>query len=389
MQFELREAPAQIRHRAIRCFGNRLVPETHVTGNRVQTVAFTCLARLCRVRIDVAPRALFAALFCIEAVNGETRAEAPLAPAELRVEGKQSRIQLGKAGTAGWTSTPRREHGRRGVSAFIAQHAHDALAMFERGGEQLAQLRFVSGAHGERAHGQFDRVFLEAIEPRPFLRREHLAIDSQLGEALLVGPRREILVDTFTRRHERREQRHVAAFEILEHPRGDGIEALRLDRDITGRTELSAELHVQQTHEVIDLGQRCDRALATATAGALLDRNGWRNAEDGIDIRSRGGLHELSRIGIKGFEITTLAFAEDDVERERRLARTRDARDDREPIAWQLDVDVLQVVLASTVNADRVRTRRPHGQLRDLRLGNRRLPSTRLLDVLAHRLACV
>jgi hypothetical protein len=47
---------------------------------------------------------------------------------------------------------------------------------------------------------------------------------------------------------------------------------------------LHAELHVQQAQEMVHLGQRADRALATATAGALLDRDRRRDAEDGVDV---------------------------------------------------------------------------------------------------------
>jgi hypothetical protein len=51
-------------------------------------------------------------------------------------------------------------------------------------------------------------------------------------------------------------------------------------------------------------------------------------------------------------EVAALPLAEHDVERERRLARARDARHDRKAVARQLDVDVLEVVLARAVNGD-------------------------------------
>src|SRR5579862_21955 len=106
---------------------------------------------------------------------------------------------------------------------------------------------------------------------------------------------------------------------------------------------------------MVDLGQRRDGALAAATAGALLDRHGGWNAEDRIDIGTRSRLHELPGVGIEGFEIAALAFVEEDVEGERRLAGPRYPCDHREAVARNLYVDVLQVVLARLVDDDRAR----------------------------------
>ena len=90
---------------------------------------------------------------------------------------------------------------------------------------------------------------------------------------------------------------------------------------------------------MVDLGERRDRALAAAAARALLDRDGRRNAEDRVDVGPRGRLHELARVGVQRLEVAPLAFGEEDVESERGLARARDAGDDRELAARDLDVD--------------------------------------------------
>ena len=87
--------------------------------------------------------------------------------------------------------------------------------------------------------------------------------------------------------------------------------------DVAVGAVLHAELHVQQAQEVVDLGERRDRALAAAAAGALLDRHRRRNAEDRVDVGPRRRLHELARIGVERLEIAALAFVEQDVERER------------------------------------------------------------------------
>ena len=90
---------------------------------------------------------------------------------------------------------------------------------------------------------------------------------------------------------------------------------------------LRAQTHVDQAQEMIDLGQRGDRALESAAAGALLDRHGRRDAVNGIHVGARGRLHELSRVGIERFQVATLALIEQQVEGQRRFAGTRDTRD--------------------------------------------------------------
>ncbi len=124
-------------------------------------------------------------------------------------------------------------------------------------------------------------------------------------------------------------------------------------------------------------GQYCvpiqgrDRALAPASARPLLDRHGRRNAENCVDVRTRGGLHELTRIGVERFEVAALSLGEQDVEGERALAAARYAGDDGEALARNLHVDVLQVVLARVVDADGVaalRQGRPLRRFADLAL---------------------
>ena len=75
---------------------------------------------------------------------------------------------------------------------------------------------------------------------------------------------------------------------------------------------------------------------------------------DRIDFGSRRRLHELTRIGIERFEIATLSLVEQDVERERGFAGARNSGDHREAVARDLDVDVLQVVLARPAHDDTV-----------------------------------
>src|ERR1700691_5155702 len=101
---------------------------------------------------------------------------------------------------------------------------------------------------------------------------------------------------------------------------------------------------------MVDLGQRRDGTLESATTRPLLDRDCRWNAMNRIEVGARCRLHELPRVGIERFEIAALAFIEEDIERQRRFARTRDTGDDGEAATRNLDIDALEVVLARTAH---------------------------------------
>ncbi len=174
---------------------------------------------------------------------------------------------------------------------------------------------------------------------------------------------------------------------IAQEARRDRVLALRLDRHPAVGAVLSAELDVEQPEEVIDLRERRDRALASATAGALLDRDRGRNPEDRVNVGPRRALDELARVGVERLEIAPLALGEQDVESERRFSGTRDAGDDREFIARDFDVDGFKVVLAGVVNPDRVADAGLQGHARLRRAKNGGLCKRRL--VFAQRLSRV
>ena len=108
----------------------------------------------------------------------------------------------------------------------------------------------------DRADRQLDRVLLEAVEPRPRVGRQQLAVDAQVRVALACGPLGEVGVDALARDDQRRQQPDALAAVVAQQPRGDRFDALRLDRHVAVGAVLRAELHVQQAQEVVDLGER-------------------------------------------------------------------------------------------------------------------------------------
>ena len=230
---------------------------------------------------------------------------------------------------------------------------HHALAELERLGQRGAQLGLVLRADDHVGDRQLERVLLEAVEPRPRVELEELAIDAQMRVAARLGPLGEIGVDALARHHQRREQADMLAAVIAQQLRGDALGALRPHRRAVVRAMLQPELDPQQAQEMPDLGGRRDRALAPAARQALLDRHGRRDAVHRIDLGPAGRLHDAARIGVQRFEVAALAFVEQDVEGQRALARAGHAGDDAELAARDGDAQGLQVVLAGVDDADR------------------------------------
>ena len=70
-------------------------------------------------------------------------------------------------------------------------------------------------------------------------------------------------------------------------------------RYIAVRAVLHSELDEQQAHKVIDFGHGGDGTFTAAAASALFYCNGWRYAENSIDIGACCRLYKLSGVGVE------------------------------------------------------------------------------------------
>src|SRR5882724_8518678 len=228
------------------------------------------------------------------------------------------------------------------------------LAEVERACQCLVQSRIGLRIDIDLGHRQLDGVLLEARQAWPFRSRNARPVHTEGLEALLGSPLGQVGVITLAGQYQRRKQRDALPLVVAQQSGGNRGRALRLDGDVTVGAVLCTHLYVEQAQEVVDLGQRGDRALSPAATRALLDGHGRRDSKDGIHIRPRGRLYELPCVGIQRLEVAALPFVEEDVEGKCRLTRARYARDDRELVSRYLNIDVLKVVLPCVVNHDRV-----------------------------------
>ena len=236
------------------------------------------------------------------------------------------------------------------------EHVHDALAIFQRLLQQRTQRGFVFRRDNDVAHRQFQRVLAEAVQARPRVDAQEFAVDAQMRIAARLGPFGQVGIDALAVHDQRREQADVLAAMVAHELGKDRLRALRRHRRAVVDAVLHAQLHIQQPQEVPHLGRGRHRALTAAARQALLNGHRGRNAIHGIDFRPPRRLHDGACIGIERFKIAALPLVEQDVERQRRLARTRYARHDVEFAVRNVDVQALQVVLVRVDDAHDVFT---------------------------------
>ena len=269
----------------------------------------------------------------------------------LGVVGEQARVQLREAAPAAGAGALGGEDGLAGVG----QQLHGAVSIGQRLPDQPVQRGLVARRDVNGAHGQVNVVLLVAGQARPVGRGLVLAVHAQVLKALLAGPGGQVRVVALARHNHGRQQRGLLPSRIAQDAGADRLRGLLVDGQHAFRAVLGAQLDEQQPQEVVELGHGRHGALATAPAGALLNGDRGRDAEDRVHVRPRGGLDELARIGVEGLQVTTLALVEDDVEGHGALAGTGQARKHRELVARDPDVHVLQVVFTRVVDGDRVR----------------------------------
>ena len=238
----------------------------------------------------VVPPDLLAGLLAVETLEAQARAVAGRAPAVLRVVGEEARVEVREAAAAPGqarrveyttgvdTGRPREPRGRSSSACSTP------LPRSRRPRDGFRERFLRPGRHLAVGHGQLDGVLLEPVEPRPGTGRHERAVHAQLREPAGRGPRGEIGVVALAGDHERGEQRDPLPPQGLHDPGQDGFLRLRLDRHAALRAVLHAELHEEQAQEVVDLGQRGDRALPAAAAGALLDGHRRRHAEHAVHV---------------------------------------------------------------------------------------------------------
>ena len=111
---------------------------------------------------------------------------------------------------------------------------------------------------------------------------------------------------------------------------------------------------VKQPEVIVDFGDGAHGRARAAAGGLLLDGDRGAEALNGVHVGPLELVKKLAGVGGEGLHVTALALGINHVKRQARLARPAQPRDHRQGVAWNLDADVLQVVLARAPNRNPV-----------------------------------
>ena len=132
----------------------------------------------------------------------------------------------------------------------------------------------------------------------------------------------------------------------------DGLGRVVPDRQRGLAVKQLAGAGEQELQVVVQLGHRADRAAAGAHRVGLVDGNRRRHAVHTVHRRAVHAVQELPRVGAEGLHVAALAFGIERVEHQAGLARSAGPRDHRHLARADVEVQVLQVVLARAADAD-------------------------------------
>ncbi len=108
----------------------------------------------------------------------------------------------------------------------------------------------------------------------------------------------------------------------------------------------------QQLEVVVELGHRADRRARAAHRVGLVDRDGRRHALDAVDLGAVHAVEKLARVGAEGLDVAALAFGVERVEDQAGLARPGRTGDHGHFAGTQVEVEVLEVVLTGSAQAN-------------------------------------
>ena len=269
------------------------------------------------------------------------------------VEREEPRLELGQRVVADRARELRREQVLAAGVHLDGDRA--AVAMAQRRLERLGEPLLEFLAHLQPVDDDLDRVLRRLGELRHRVDLAYGAVDAHAHEALRakLGEEVDLLalaVDDRRRQdHQPRILRHGER--RVDHLRNGHRRQLLLRMIDAIRI---ADAREQEPQVIVDLGDGADRRARIVRRRLLLDRDRRRQPFDQVDVGLFHQLQELPRVRRQRLDVPALALRVQRVEGERALARARQSGDDDQPVARQIEVQVLEVVRACAADANLV-----------------------------------
>ena len=105
---------------------------------------------------------------------------------------------------------------------------------------------------------------------------------------------------------------------------------------------------------VVQFGHGADGRARGAHGIALVDGDGGRDAQDAVDRGFVHAIQELPGIGGERLDVAALSFCVERVEGQRGFAGAADPGDDDQSAKGQIEIQILEIVLARPADADAV-----------------------------------
>src|SRR5262245_29980040 len=231
------------------------------------------------------------------------------------------------------------------------EEIESAFAIVKRLFQEVDDARFILRSEGEAIDDDLER-FLRNRRFFDFVELTNRLLHQQAMEARLTQA-----VANFVPSHRRsrqgKRQDHRRAFGQCSELTKHRLRRVTFDDALAAVAIEHGDLGEQQLEMVVELGHGADRGTRGAHGPALIDGDGRWDALDAFDVGLVHTVEKLARVGGKTLDIAALAFSVEDVECQGRFTRAADAGDDGERVEWNLDVEVLEIVLLGAADADR------------------------------------
>src|SRR5262245_44345135 len=302
------------------------------------------------VRVDLVPRADTAALRAraVGVVERE-HARRHLGERDAALRARQLLGKGDRVGLGGLAAAP-----GGAVGAVDRLDGDDAVGQPQRRLERVGQARAEVVADDQPVDDDVDRVLALLVEVDLLGELAHHAVDADPRVALALQIEEELLVLALAAAHDRCQHEQPGARRLGQHAIDHLLHGLGRDDPAALRAVRHAVAREQHAEVVVDLGHGADRRARVLRGGLLLDRDGGREALDRVHLGLLHLLEALARVGGQRFDVPALGFGVDGVEGERRFARAREPGDHDQLVARDLEVDVLEIVLAGPSDDDPV-----------------------------------
>ncbi len=235
------------------------------------------------------------------------------------------------------------------LSIHELQH-HDAVSQVQGRLHRVGQPLLGGGLDRQPVDDDLDVVLFLLLQRGRIGQRIDHSVDAYAAVALGVQLVEQVDELTLAGAHHRCEHLEAQALVHREDLVDDLLRRLAGDALTAHRAVRGAGARVEQTQVVVHLGDRADGRPRIAVGRLLVDGHRRRQALDEVDVGFVHLAEELARVSGQRLDVAALSLGEDRVESQRRLARTGQAGEHDQRVAWQVEIDALQVVFARTLD---------------------------------------